>query len=123
MEIEHVAFNVSGPLEMSRWYVQNLGFEIIRQEDKSPFTTFMADKRGVMVEVYKNPADQVPDYEKMDPLILHLAFKVEEPDKEKQRLLDAGAKAVNDEELADGSRIIMLRDPWGLAIQLCKRSL
>ena len=123
MEIEHVAFNVSDPLEMSSWYVQNLGFEIIRQEDKSPFTTFMADKRGVMVEVYKNPADQVPDYEKMDPLILHLAFKVEEPDKEKQRLLDAGAKAVNDEELADGSRIIMLRDPWGLAIQLCKRSL
>lgn len=122
MEIEHVAFNVSNPLEMSKWYVHNLGFDIVRQEEESPYTTFMADKKGMMVEIYNNPADKVPDYKQMDPLILHLAFKVEEPDQEKQRLLKAGANAVNDEQLPDGSRIIMLRDPWGLAIQLCKRA-
>ncbi|MDR9416042.1 MAG: VOC family protein [Gracilimonas sp.] len=122
MEIEHVAFNVSNPLEMTDWYVKNLGFKIVRQDEKTPFTTFMADKKGVMVEVYTNPADDVPDYKRMNPLVLHLAFKVEEPDQEKQRLLEAGAKAVNDESLPDGSRIIMLRDPWGLSIQLCKRA-
>lgn len=122
MEVEHVAFNVSDPLEMTKWYVKHLGFKIVRQQEESPYTTFIADKKGMMVEIYNNPADQVPDYEQMNPLILHLAFKVEDPEQEKQRLLKAGAKAVNDEKLPDGSRIIMLRDPWGFAIQLCKRA-
>jgi hypothetical protein len=36
-------------------------------------------------------------------------------------LLEAGATWVQDEHLPDGSQLIMMRDPWGLAIQLCKR--
>jgi len=30
--------------------------------------------------------------------------------------------ALSDDRLPDGSRLLMLRDPWGLALQLCARA-
>ena len=33
----------------------------------------------------------------------------------------AGAVVVDEVRLDDGSHLIMMRDPWGLALQLCKR--
>jgi glyoxylase I family protein len=35
--------------------------------------------------------------------------------------MKAGASLADEIRLADGSHLVMLRDPWGLAIQLCKR--
>ncbi len=123
MKIEHFAFNVKEPAKMADWYVENLGLTIVSQVKTEPFTTFLADKSGrVMIEIYRNPSDEVPDYENMDPLILHLAFISIQPDKDKMRLMDAGAALVSDEVLADGSHLVMLRDPWGFSIQLCKRA-
>ncbi len=84
--------------------------------------TFMADDSGrVMLEIYKNPADQVPDYKNMDPLIVHIAYVSEDPTKDRERLEEAGATVVSDEHLEDGSHLVMMRDPWGVCIQLCKR--
>jgi len=123
MKIEHFAFNVEEPAKMADWYVENLGLTIVSQVKTEPFTTFLADESGrVMIEIYKNPPDEVPEYKKMDPLILHLAFISNQPNKDKKRLMDAGASLVSDEVLADGSHLVMLRDPWGFSIQLCKRA-
>jgi len=123
MKIEHFAINVEMPLAMAKWYVEHLGMEVVRQCKVEPYMTFLADESGrVMIEIYKNPADQVPDYRNMNPLIVHLAFVSDDPIKDKERLQQAGAQLVNDEQLEDGSHIVMMRDPWGLAIQFCKRS-
>jgi hypothetical protein len=54
--------------------------------------------------------------------IEHMAFVSEDPESDKAKLLSAGATPVDDQVLEDGSRLVMMRDPWGLAIQLCKRS-
>jgi len=123
MKIEHFAINVEEPLAMAEWYVRHLGLKVVKQNRESPYMTFLADDSGrVMIEVYKKPADQVPDYGNMDPLIMHLAFVSQDPGDEKQRLIEAGAREVSDEILEDGSHLVMLRDPWGVALQLCKRS-
>lgn len=123
MKIEHFAINVEHPLEVADWYKEYLNFNIVKQEKESPYTTFLADDSGrVMIEIYNNPADQVPDYSEMDPLILHLALVSEDPAEEKKHLIEVGAKEVSDEILDDGSHLVMLRDPWGLSLQLCKRS-
>ena len=123
MKIEHFAINVGQPMEMANWYVRHVGLEIVKQDSKPPFTTFLADDDGrVMVEIYNNPSDQVPDYSEMDPLILHLALVSQDPGADKKRLVEAGAIEVSDDIMDDGSHLVMLRDPWGLAIQLCKRS-
>ncbi len=122
MKIEHFAINVEEPVDMAEWYKKNLGLNIVKQSKEAPFMTFMADDSGrVMIEIYKNPADEVPDYKNMDPLIVHIAYVSKDPAEDKERLLDAGATLVSDDLLDDGSHLVMLRDPWGVCIQLCKR--
>jgi glyoxylase I family protein len=123
MKIEHVAFNVSDPVAMSAWYCTHLSMQVKRKLDQAPFTHFLADSGGqVMVEIYRNPPDAVPDYRAMHPLLLHLAFVSLNPSSDRDRLLAAGASLEDDLQLPDGSHLVMLRDPWGLAIQLCKRA-
>lgn len=123
MKLEHVAVNVKNPVEFVQWYVTNLGMKVIRKQDEAPFTHFIADDSGrVMLEVYNNPADQVPAYSTMDPLIFHLAFVSESPVEDKNRLIAAGATFHSEVLPGEGSHLIMMRDPWGLAVQLCKRS-
>lgn len=123
MKLEHFALNVEDPSAMSTWYVENLGLKVVRQMKEAPYTTFMADSSGrIMIEIYRNPADEVPPYRDMNPLLVHLAFVSEEPGEDKNSLLEAGATLVSDQHLEDGSHLVMLRDPWGLALQLCKRA-
>ncbi|GAA5020985.1 hypothetical protein GCM10011506_03640 [Marivirga lumbricoides] len=122
MKLEHFALNVKEPLAMTQWYVDNLGMTVVRQQEQSPYTTFLADTSGqMMIEIYNNDKAAIPDYAQQHPLIVHLAFVSENPDRDKERLLTAGAVEVSNDRLGDGSHLIMLRDPWGLAIQLCKR--
>lgn len=124
MKIEHFALNVKDPVAMAKWYIKNLDLEIVRKTDGVPYTHFLGDKSGaIMLEIYNNPADQVPDYKNMDPLLVHLAFVSLDPESDKNRLIEAGASYVEEVNLPDGSKLIMMRDPWGLAIQLCKRGI
>ena len=123
MKLEHFALNVSEPLAMADWYVQHLGLQIVRQTKEPPYTTFLGDDSGqILIEIYKNPPEDVPSYQQMNPLLLHLAFVSDDPQKDKQRLLNEGAGSVEDLVMEDGTQLFMLRDPWGLAFQLCKRA-
>ncbi|MEX0844615.1 MAG: VOC family protein [Balneolaceae bacterium] len=122
MKIEHFAINVKEPLAMAEWYEKNIGLNIVKQSKEAPFMTFMADDSGrVMIEIYNNPPDNVPDYKNMNPLLVHIAYVSEDPTDDKNRLVEAGATVISDEHLDDGSHLVMLRDPWGVCIQLCKR--
>ena len=123
MKLEHVAFNVKDPPAVAAWYTRHLGLTTVRRVDGPSRTHFLADDGGTMLlEIYNNPPDAVPPYADMDPLLLHLAFVSADPERDKAALLAAGATLVSDQGLADGSRLVMLRDPWGLALQLCKRA-
>jgi catechol 2,3-dioxygenase-like lactoylglutathione lyase family enzyme len=122
MKIEHFAFNVADPLAVAAWYTEHFDMRVARGLDRAPFTHFLADSSGaVMIEIYNNPADEVPPYGEMNPLLLHLAFVSDEPETDRSRLEAAGARFVDEVRLKDGSHLVMMRDPWGLAIQLCKR--
>lgn len=122
MKLEHVALNVSDPAAMAEWYGAHLGLTLARRIPAPPHTHFLRDSGGrMLIEIYNNPPDAVPDYAAMDPLLLHLAFVSGNPAADRDRLLSAGATLVADQRLDDGSHLVMLRDPWGLAIQLCRR--
>jgi catechol 2,3-dioxygenase-like lactoylglutathione lyase family enzyme len=124
MRIEHVGYMVLDPPRVARWYVEHLGFQVKRKMDESPFGHFLADSGGkVMIEIYNNPKAMVPDYASMDSLVLHLAFSVDDVEAERKRLLQAGAKVEGQIQTTPaGDQLAMLRDPWGFAIQLCKRA-
>jgi glyoxylase I family protein len=123
MKIEHIAFNVADPVAVAAWYCEHLGLGIVRHIPGPTQTHFLADDAGeTVIEIYCNPSDQVPDYPSMNPLLLHLAFVSASPDDDSSRLIAAGATWVDELRFPDGTHLVMLRDPWGLALQLCKRT-
>jgi len=76
-----------------------------------------------MLEVYRNPLAPVPDYFGISPLLLHLAFVSDNPAADRDRLVKAGAKVVQDLNKNQASdELVMLRDPWGVALQLVRRA-
>lgn len=123
LNVEHIACNVSAPAAMAAWYVEHLGMRIVRRIEVAPHVHFLADAQGrVVLEIYNNVLDPVPDYRAMHPLRFHLAFAASDPDAARAALVAAGATAVDELTQPDGSRLLMLRDPWGLPLQLCRRT-
>ena len=123
MRVEHIAFIVDDPNAVSKWYCDNLGMRQVRQGPGPFFMTFLADEGdNVMFEIYDNPDVKTPDYFAQDPMVLHLAFYSDDVEGERARLIEAGATAVGDVfHREDGDVLAMLRDPWGLAVQVLSR--
>jgi catechol 2,3-dioxygenase-like lactoylglutathione lyase family enzyme len=124
MNIEHVALNHPDPARAAQWYVEHLGMEIVRSSDQSPFIHFLADtaKTG-LIELYNNPDAEVPDYPSQSPLIVHIAFSTDDLEGTQARLIEAGATAEGGiTKTPAGDQLAMLRDPWGVPLQLAKRA-
>ena len=124
MRIEHMAFNVPDPVAMTQWYEQHLGMKTVRSSGPPHHMRFVADASGqTMLELYRNPKASVPDYRTIDPLVMHLAFHVDDVAGTRAGLLKAGATAEGEITRTDsGDELAMLRDPWGFAIQLVNRA-
>jgi catechol 2,3-dioxygenase-like lactoylglutathione lyase family enzyme len=115
--------NVPDAAAMADWYVENCGMRIVRASEGPPHMRFVADSTGRTVfELYSNEAAPIPDYAQQHHLCLHIAFAVSDANAERARLLAAGASVVEEQHLPDGTHLVMLRDPWGVALQLCARS-
>ena len=122
MRFEHFALNVPDAPAQAAWYARHLGFRVARRLEAAPFTHFLADDGGrVVMELYSNPAAPVPDHGRNHPLVFHVAVVAADARAERARLEAAGATLFKDDPQADGSLLIMLRDPWGVALQRCQR--
>lgn len=122
MYMEHLALNVPDALGMARWYVEHTGMVTVRGMEVAPYTHFLADATGrVVFELYTNPDATIPAYKDMLPLTLHIAFAVEDPAATTAALVAAGATDPEETHMQDGSFLVMMRDPWGIPLQLCRR--
>lgn len=124
MKIEHVALNVSDPPAMANWYVEHMGMTVKRQVNEAPWAYFLADGSGsMMLEIYANPAAPVPDYRQQSALVMHIAWISTDIDADVRRLTSHGAQLDGEYLHAEnGDVLAMLRDPWGIPIQLATRS-
>lgn len=124
MKIEHLALNVEDPVAMAKWYCENLGFTILKGMNISPFAHFIADaSKNMLLEIFLLPDKKVPDYRSLNPAIMHLGFSVEDIATLYEKLVSNDATIVDEISVAkSGDKIAMLRDPWGLPIQLIKRA-
>ena len=123
MKFEHFGINVPDAAAMAAWYVEHLHMQIVRAVQGAPHTHFLADATGrVAMEIYSNTAAPIPDYAAQDPLCFHIAFAVADAAAARDVLLASGATLVVNQRLDDGSLLVMLRDPWGVALQLCQRA-
>ncbi|MCE2861785.1 MAG: VOC family protein [Opitutaceae bacterium] len=123
MRFEHFALNVPDAPAQADWYVRHLGFRVARRLEVPPFTHFLADDGGrVIMELYTNPAAPVPDHARNHPLVFHVAVVAADARAERARLETAGATLFKEDPQPDGSLLIMLRDPWGVALQSGQRA-
>jgi glyoxylase I family protein len=122
MKLEHVALLVADPAAVARWYVEHLGMRVVREGDAPGNARFLVDDAGSSVlEIYRG-TPPLPAYASMDPLVLHVAFAPDDVPSTRARLIAAGATPVGDLVVTPaGDEFAMLRDPWGLALQLARR--
>ena len=123
VRIEHIAWQVSDPVAVAGWYGREFGLTVLRKFNTPAQAHFLADESGnVILEIYNNPKVSVPDYKNMDPLLLHIAFLADDLAGTRDNLVAAGATLVDDIAFTPaGDQIVMLRDPWGFAVQLVRR--
>jgi len=123
MTFEHFALNVPDARASARWLVEHLGFTIARQREEAPFTHFLSDDAGrIVVELYSNTAAATIDFPSTHPLLFHFAVVSVDAQSDRVRLEKAGATFFVEDALPDGTRLIMMRDPWGVPVQLCQRA-
>ncbi len=122
MKIEHIAFNMADPVAAAAWYCQHCGLRVIRHIPQPAQTHFLADSDSTVLEIYCNPPDQMPDYRNMNPLLFHLALASADAAADAKRLIAAGAVFVNEIRPDESSHLVMLRDPWGVPLQVCQRA-
>ena len=122
MKIEHFAWDVAEPVKLAAWYVENLGFKVVRHIPEKADMHFLTDDEGsVCIEIYRNDRIETPDHAATHPLVMHLALVSSDPDSDRDRLLAAGATVYEEDKFDDGTHLVMLKDPWGVSLQLCKR--
>ena len=67
-----------------------------------------------MVEFYNNPKAAVPDYTTIDPLMLHVAFIVDDIASVRQRLIAGGATPEGDPQTAPNGDVLAMLVPLSL---------
>lgn len=123
MKIEHFALNVPNPNAAARWYVEHLGFVVKRRLVEPPYTHFLADDSGtVMIEIYRQDAPML-DFANTHSLALHLALVSPDVAADVKRLEAAGGKLEGEvTTFPTGDCYAMVRDPWGVTLQLVSRA-
>jgi uncharacterized glyoxalase superfamily protein PhnB len=122
MKLEHFALQVPDPVAMADWYVKHLGATVARSEGEPSHGRFLNVGRAIF-EIYRNPKVSTPDYASVDVLHMHIAFNSDNLVADRDRLVKAGARVVNDVSTTPvGDEIMILRDPWNIPIQFVKRA-
>jgi uncharacterized glyoxalase superfamily protein PhnB len=123
IRFEHVALNVPDPQSMTNWYFENLGYKVMRKGGPPNYTTFISDAGGhMMMELFVNNQYPLLEFAKINHLSLHFAFVVDDVRSVRTALIAAGATLAEEfRETNSGDQVLVLRDPWGFAIQFIKR--
>jgi len=118
MKLEHFALDVPEPSAFIDWWCANLGFR-----RSAPGSAFIMDDTGTMgLEIYRTgETPEAPDYRAMHAMTLHVAFVSNDVKADVDRLVAAGAKLEQLQVENPAFHMAILRDPWGVAVQLCKR--
>ena len=123
MRLEHVAIAMPDPAATAAWYVEHLGFTVVRASDAPPYAHFLAPPGGgSLLEIFRDAATAPLEHGDVDPMQSHLAFAVEDIEAETARLVAAGAAPGGPvTRTPAGDAYAIVRDPWGVPLQLITR--
>lgn len=123
MRPEHFELNLVNSEAKADWYVENLGLKVVRKGGAPSFGFFVSDiKDNMMLELNQDARYPVLEFENINYNSFHVAFTVDDVKAIKEKLIAAGAKLAEEiKNTPAGDQVVMLRDPWGQAIQFVKR--
>jgi glyoxylase I family protein len=124
MKIEHIGLLVSDAHGMARWYEEHLGFVNRRTgTDSVGGVDFISDPdQEAMLELFSNSELRMTDWTTLPPTQVHIALCSEDPEADSLRLQAAGATFIERAvRKGPGDELLLLRDPWGVVLQLAKR--
>ena len=123
MKLEHVALLVADPVAVAEWYEAHLGMRVVRKGDapgtlaSSPTTRARACSRSTRA---RPPCRTTPRWTRS---CCTSPSRPDDVGATRARLIAAGATPVGEVVVTPaGDRFAMLRDPWGLALQLARRA-
>jgi glyoxylase I family protein len=111
------------PVAAAAWYAEHLGFTVVRSSAEPPYAHFLAPPGGgSLLEIFCDAATAPLDHHAVDPMQGHLAFAVDDIDAETARLVAAGALGGGTATRTPaGDAYAIVRDPWGVPLQLVTR--
>jgi len=122
--IEHIGLVVKDSEAMARWYEAALGFIILKSTGTANghVAFIKCSWTGLIFELITDRTLAPIEGALTHPLQLHIAFKSENINKDRDRLVSMGAAFVTDCPTADpDARVLIVKDPWGNFIQLACR--
>lgn len=123
LKLDHFALQHPEPEAAAAWLCLHLGLRVHRVSASASRARFLrCPVTGVMLEIYRQPDAPVPDHFATPPAVMHLAFYADDIAADTERLVAAGAiRAGLPGKNSAGDAHVMLRDPWGVPLQLVKR--
>lgn len=120
MRIEHFAIYAEETIPLANWYCEKLGMKVVFQGTQKPPMMFVADEKGMAIEIIGRPPREKPlDFS----TIFHFAFVVDDFDK---AVADLRAKGVPLEPEVVGAaanvRLCYFNDPAGNRGQIAWRA-
>jgi catechol 2,3-dioxygenase-like lactoylglutathione lyase family enzyme len=120
--IEHLAIAAKDPQRLADWYAEVLGFATIARNDQTPPTLLVAGPSGAVIEIMPDNGVDRTDHAWADPGIRHIALRVDDLDRERERLEALGIESARPGgEAMGGGRLWNFADPEGNVLQIVER--
>jgi glyoxylase I family protein len=120
--IEHIGFVINNPWAAADWYQLNLSYTILRKAGDNSVAFIQEPVTGLILELIGSGDIRPIDKDLSHPLQVHIAIKSDDLDKDKKKLMAAGASFVMDCRTDDpDARVCVLKDPFGLYLQIAQR--
>ena len=122
MKPEHIGIYASDSETLSKWYIDKLGFSIIRTLGKEgrPTIYFLEAEGGVVVEILPTSGDR-SERKLNEPGFSHIGILVDDFDKAVSSLESKGISVHDARKTSNGWTIGYFEDPEGNSLEIVYR--
>ena len=120
--LEHMGFVVVNPGGAAGWYREHLGFKVLRTAPDGTVAFIQCPETGLILELIGEGGLKAGAKDLTHPLQVHLAVRTDSFETDRDRLISAGAEfAMHCETDDPEAKVCVLKDPFGLYLQLAQR--
>lgn len=122
MNAEHIGLYANDPINLSRWYMEILGFSVILTLEKEgrPPIFFLQGEKGMVVEILPTKSHRIVR-ELSDPGYSHIGLVVDDFDEVASSLKNKGVSLYDVRKTSNGWTIGYFDDPEGNRLEIIFR--